>query len=293
MESPHEAVDDRPNATLATAPSVAPTKVGARLGWWRTLLGAAVIVLAARDLVWQISIAPPTVLTCVFLGAEVLAVLMFVFTYVSLLDRGTRMAPGPPTGSLDIFIPVCGEPASIVEHTVRAALAVDYPHRTVVLNDGRMAGAADWEQIEELGHRLGVPVLTRTTGQRGKAANLNHGLATSSADFVATIDADHRTHADLGDRMLGHFADPRVAYVQAAQAFEPSPEVLNNRQEFFYRWLQPAKDAAGAAISCGSGVVYRRAALDDVGGFSEWNIVEDLHTSYSDGRGGVAQRLPA
>jgi cellulose synthase (UDP-forming) len=280
MEPPHEALDERPDEALSAAPSRVSTKVGARLGWWRTMLGAATALLGVRYMAWQISIGSPTPLTVVFLVAEALALTMFVSTFISLLDRGTRLSPGPAGGTLDVFIPVCGEPPAIVERTIRAALAVEYPHRTIVLNDGRMAGAPDWEEIDRLGERLGVTVLTRTAGQRGKAANLNHGLATSSADFVATIDADHRTHADLGDRMLGHFADPGVGYVQAAQEFERTPEVLNNRQDFFYRWLQPAKDASGAAISCGSGVVYRRAALDDVGGFSEWNIVEDLHTSY-------------
>ena len=82
------------------------------------------------------------------------------------------------------------------------------------------------------------------------------------------------------DRLLRWFADEQVAFVTAAQRFDVDVDVLNNRQPFFHHCLQPAKDAAGCAISCGSGVIYRRVALDDVNGFSEWNIVEDLHTSY-------------
>jgi len=34
------------------------------------------------------------------------------------------------------------------------------------------------------------------------------------------------------------------------------------------------------AISSGTGVVYRREALESIGGFVEWNIVDDLTTSY-------------
>jgi cellulose synthase (UDP-forming) len=44
--------------------------------------------------------------------------------------------------------------------------------------------------------------------------------------------------------------------------------------------MQPGKAEQSVAISCGSGVIYRRSALGKIGGFSEWNIVEDLHTSY-------------
>jgi cellulose synthase (UDP-forming) len=43
--------------------------------------------------------------------------------------------------------------------------------------------------------------------------------------------------------------------------------------------MQPGKDSDNAAFSCGSGVLYRRKALLEVGGFSTWNLVEDLHTS--------------
>ena len=46
-----------------------------------------------------------------------------------------------------------------------------------------------------------------------------------------------------------------------------------------YDVIQRSKDADNAAFSCGSGVVYRRAALESIGGFSTWNLVEDVHTS--------------
>jgi hypothetical protein len=55
---------------------------------------------------------------------------------------------------------------------------------------------------------------------------------------------------------------------------------LNNGEPIFYHGLQPAKDVDGCAFSCGNATVYRRAALEDIGGFSEWNLVEDVHTSY-------------
>ena len=201
-------------------------------------------------------------------------------TVLTLLDRGSRSAPRPPTGSLDVFVTVCGEPPEVVEVAVRSALAIDYPHRTYVLNDGRIAAVDGWEAIDELAARLGAEPITRTTGARSKAGNLNHALRLTSGDYVATIDADHRADSDLADRLLRWFADEQVAFVTAAQRFDVEVDVLNNQQPFFHQCLQPAKDAAGCAISCGSGVIYRRVALDDVNGFSEWNIVEDLHTSY-------------
>jgi cellulose synthase (UDP-forming) len=53
-----------------------------------------------------------------------------------------------------------------------------------------------------------------------------------------------------------------------------------NHDHLFYGHMQPGKNACESAISCGSGVIYRRSALAEIGGFQEWNIVEDFYTSY-------------
>ncbi|MBP9827514.1 glycosyltransferase, partial [Candidatus Saccharibacteria bacterium] len=53
-----------------------------------------------------------------------------------------------------------------------------------------------------------------------------------------------------------------------------------NHDHLFYENIQAGKNRDNAAISCSFGVVYSRKALKAIGGFSEWNLVEDLHTSY-------------
>lgn len=196
-------------------------------------------------------------------------------------DRRRPASEHEPRGTLAVFITVCGEPPEIVARTLRAALAIAYPHRTYLLNDGRLTGKPTWAAIEELGRRHGVPCFTRTSGRRGKAGNLNAALGRIGEEFVAVIDADHRARPDLADQLLGYFADPQVAFVTTPQHFQvEGPDVLGNRELLFYGRVQPAKDRHHAAFSCGNGVVYRRRALESIGGFSEWNLVEDLHTSY-------------
>ena len=169
----------------------------------------------------------------------------------------------------------------MVEATLRAALAIEYPHRTTVLNDGLIAGVDDWHEIEALCRRYGVGCLTRTDGLRGKAGNLNAALAATGGEFIVVIDADHLARPELGEMLLGYFSDPAVAFVTSRQCFRlDSGDVLGHQEALFYSAIQPAKDRDNAAFSCGNGVAYRRSALADVGGFSEWNLVEDLHTSY-------------
>jgi cellulose synthase (UDP-forming) len=250
---------------MSRALSVVAIAAGLRYLWWRT---------GTLD-----GTGPLGVL---FLGVEIISFSGLVI--IAMVLRRTRWRTGPqqpPRGTLDVFITVCGEPVEMVEETVRAAIAIDYPHRTYILNDGAIAGKAGWAEIDALAERLGVTCLTRTSGARGKAANLNHALVHSDGEFIATIDADHIAHDDLAAQTLGYLSDPTVAFVSSLQSFSSDDhDTLNNEERFFYRSIQPAKDADDCAISCGNGTVYRRAALESIGGFSEWNLVEDLHTSY-------------
>lgn len=274
-------------AVMAEPPLVAPPPRLAPFPRWRLraarAVGVATIALGGFYLSWRLtSLIGPRGLALALWVGELVAYLSIVASVMVMWQRRVREGPlSGPRGTFDVFVPVCGEPAQMVEQTLAAALAVAYPHRVWLLNDGRIAGKENWQEIEALARHKGVRCLTRTAGRRGKAANLNHGLRHSSAEFVGVIDADHRVDAGFAHETLGYFEDPNVAFVTTPQVFHvPGKDVLNNLEPFFYSYQQPAKDAANAAFSCGNGVVYRRAALAEIGGFSEWNLVEDLHTSY-------------
>ena len=269
-------------------PELVPTLYGAPIAFpgWRVTLGrlAALLAVAAGGfyLYWRLSTLPGTGgLGLAFYAIEAANYASLALTALLLWHLRWRRGPRAfPRGTLDVFVPVCGEPIEMVEETLRAALDVSYPHRTYVLNDGRIAGKSNWQAVEELAARYEVPCFTRTTGVRGKAANLNHALPLTGGDFVAVIDADHRAAAGLAHETLGYFANPTVGFVCTPQQFDSGAgDPLGNRELLFYTSMQPAKDAWNSAFSCGNGVIYRRDALASVGGFSEWSLVEDVHTS--------------
>ena len=269
-------------------PELVPTLYGAPIAFpgWRVTLArlAALLAVAAGGfyLYWRLSTLPGTGgLGLAFYAIEAANYASLALTALLLWHLRWRRGPRAfPRGTLDVFVPVCGEPIEMVEETLRAALAVSYPHRTYLLNDGRITGKSNWQAVEELAARYEVPCFTRTTGVRGKAANLNHALPLTGGDFVAVIDADHRAAAGLAHETLGYFANPTVGFVCTPQQFDSGAgDPLGNRELLFYTSMQPAKDAWNSAFSCGNGVIYRRDALASVGGFSEWSLVEDVHTS--------------
>jgi cellulose synthase (UDP-forming) len=114
-----------------------------------------------------------------------------------------------------------------------------------------------------------------------KAGNLNYGLARAHGEYVMTLDADQVPEPDILERLAPYLTIPRTAFVQSRQSFlVPEGDPFYCQDLVFYNTLQPAFDAHDMVLSCGSGVLYRRAALDENGGFATWNLVEDLTTSY-------------
>lgn len=189
---------------------------------------------------------------------------------------------------VDIFITVAGEPVEVVEKTVRAALAIDYPNFHVyILNDGRVAKKANWKQIAALAKRYPsdrLSCITRVKAGGAKAGNINNALAHSDSPFVAVLDCDHRPLKYFLKRMVGYFIDERVGFVQSPQYYanHGSTYVANaawQQQTLFFGPLCRGKDHSDSVFMCGTNMVIRRRALEAVGGMNEKSITEDILTS--------------
>jgi cellulose synthase (UDP-forming) len=188
--------------------------------------------------------------------------------------------PPEPTveHTIDVVIPTYGEPIDVLHATVAAAVAMDAEHRTVVLDDARRS------EVEELAGSLGADYLTRTTNEGAKAGNINAALPQLTGELMVVFDADHVPRPDFLACLVGYFEDPDVAFVQTPQYYANG---LTNRiargayqqQAVFYGPICRGKNGVDAAFCCGTNVVFRRTALDSVGGFDESSVVEDFVTS--------------
>ena len=216
--------------------------------------------------------------------SDVIAVLLGALTiFVSWRYRHRRSPPVREGLSVDVLIPTYQEPIDMVRRTLEAAKAIRYPHETWLLDDGNRPA------MRALAAEHGCRYLTRAGNEGAKAGNLNHALSASTADFVAVFDADHIPQTHALDATLGFFADDRVGMVQTPQDYYNTDAVqyMNPRrggglwhdQSFFYNLSQPGRDHYNAASCAGTGVVYRRSALEAIGGIPTETVTEDIHTS--------------
>ncbi|HEX2022392.1 MAG TPA: glycosyltransferase family 2 protein, partial [Candidatus Thermoplasmatota archaeon] len=112
-----------------------------------------------------------------------------------------------------------------------------------------------------------------------KAGALNDALAASREPLVAVLDVDHEPDPDFLVATLPHLA-PGVAYAQAVVEWRNDDGLLRRLaatlQRQFYHGVQTDKGSRERAVFAGSAAVFRREALDAVGGFPEETLVEDF-----------------
>ncbi|HSJ09535.1 MAG TPA: glycosyltransferase family 2 protein, partial [Longimicrobiales bacterium] len=170
-----------------------------------------------------------------------------------------------------------GEPLDMFEHTLAACARIRYPHTTYLLDDTRDA------RFRELAARHGAVHLELVGLPGAKAGKVNAALARTAEEFVLVLDPDHVPFPMFLDRVLGHFDDERVGYVQVAQAYYNQHRSFTARgaaeQTYaFYGPTQMGLHGHGAAVAIGANCTFRRSALDSIGGHGI-GLAEDLVTA--------------
>jgi hypothetical protein len=188
------------------------------------------------------------------------------------------------------FVPG-SEPLDMLERTIEALVAMDYPHDTWVLDEG------DDEQVKAICRRHGAMHFSRRRwpeyrsphgkfASRSKYGNYNAWLAEAAVDrydIVAAFDPDHVPDSRFLKAVLGYFEDPKVGYVQVAQAYGNQAQswIARGAAEEtydFFSTIQMASFGQGYTVIFGGHNVHRIAALRDLGGFGAHDA-DDLLTT--------------
>jgi cellulose synthase (UDP-forming) len=178
---------------------------------------------------------------------------------------------------VDVFITAYGEEISKIEATLVAAIAIKGEHRTWILDDG----ASD--EVRDLAARHSARYVRRLTNHGAKAGNVNHALALAKGDFYAIFDADFIPKPEFLHETMPFFQDDAVAFVQTPQAYHNLVSLVSRgagyMQAVFYKFIQPGRNRFNAAFCVGTNVIFRRAAIDDIGGMVTDSKSEDVWTS--------------
>jgi cellulose synthase/poly-beta-1,6-N-acetylglucosamine synthase-like glycosyltransferase len=226
---------------------------------------------------------------------------LHIFFLTSMFWRKRRVEEGRPpvvTPSLEgpwpavtVQLPVFNE-STVVERLIDAVAGLDYPRDRLdvqVLDDStdettELATAA----VERARSRgLDITLIRRPDRLGFKAGALAYGMRTARGEHVALFDADFVPPPDfLRQTVPVLAADPRLAFVQTRWGH------LNRDYSMVTRMQSLAIDShfsIDQAVRCwanlpmhfnGAAGVWRRAAIDDCGGWQGDTLCEDLDLSY-------------
>lgn len=179
--------------------------------------------------------------------------------------------------AVDVFITVYGEDVAKIRATAAAAMAIKGKHRTWILDDGRS------DEVRAMADELGCFYIRRLSSNGAKAGNINHALSIAKGDFFCVFDADFVPREDFLVETVPFFANATVAFVQTPQTYGNLVNLVSRgagyMQAVFYKFVQPGRNHFNAAFCVGTNVIYRRAAVNDVGGIYTDSKSEDVWTS--------------
>ncbi|MEM5875182.1 MAG: glycosyltransferase [Candidatus Aenigmatarchaeota archaeon] len=208
------------------------------------------------------------------------------FTYLLFYLENRKKVfrdPKPPKKlpKVSILVPAYNEEKTIAS-TLKSLLNLDYPKNKleiIAINDGSTDKTLE---IMKNFRKYGIKIIDKPNG--GKASALNAGLKKAKGEIIVCMDADSIVKRDALKKTIGYFNDPKVGAVASSlKVYKPktfwqkiqSVEYIYN---IFLRKVLALMDSV--FVVPGPFGLYRKEALERVGGWDEKNITEDMELTF-------------
>jgi cellulose synthase/poly-beta-1,6-N-acetylglucosamine synthase-like glycosyltransferase len=238
---------------------------------------------------------PGAILTALYL--TILLALFFYgmncFVLAYLAQKGAKKAPRTPLSRfpfVTVQLPLFNE-RYVVTRLLESVSRLDYPRDRLevqVLDDSTDETSQIVGALVEKYRRDGLNIRhLRREGREGyKAGALAAGLAEARGEFIVLLDADFLPPEKFLREVLPPFEDPRVGMVQARWGhLNREASLLTEAQAIgidgHFLVEQRGRSASGLFLNFnGTAGVWRRACIEDAGGWEGDTLTEDLDLSY-------------
>ena len=214
--------------------------------------------------------------------------------YVSDVLCRTRHSRPPPEADpnyqpfVSLHIPAYNEPPEILIATIKAVEQIDYPNFEIVVLDNNTTDPAVYGPVEEYCRgrdRVRFVHVAPWPGYKAGACNLALRTYTDPrAEIIGLIDADDIVQPHYLRETAAYFSDPRVGFVQTYEGnrdYEGSAyyTACVDSYQGFYLAMMSSRNERDSVPFVGTMGLFRRSALEGIGGWNEWCISEDTEAS--------------
>jgi cellulose synthase/poly-beta-1,6-N-acetylglucosamine synthase-like glycosyltransferase len=231
-----------------------------------------------------------------FLTLVILAVLGFhryVMVYLYFKHRDRRAQPVPLSGPrprVTVQLPIYNE-LYVVERLVESVCQIRYPKDRLeiqVLDDSTDETTVLARDLVDRYAAEGFDIhyIHRTDRTGYKAGALEAGLRVATGEFILIFDADFIAPVDFLEKTLGQFGDPGVGLVQVRwghinRDYSLLTQVQSVMLDGHFVMEHGARNRSGRFFNFnGTAGIWRRAAIEDAGGWQHDTLTEDLDLSY-------------
>ncbi|MFX0062328.1 MAG: glycosyltransferase [Candidatus Hermodarchaeota archaeon] len=201
---------------------------------------------------------------------------------LSLQDFQDRELSTNP--KVSILIPVHDVPKKELELTLTETRKLTYSNIEIIIADNSDSKEIR-EEIKNLAEIYNCQYTYNPNEQGFKAGALNKALKIASGEYILVLDSDHHPVPNLLEVIIRAFQDSEIAFVQVKLLFRDysrtqytnASSILNIQ---FHEVFQRAKDLRKAVIFSGSTACFRKSILNEIGGFREETLTEDIDTCY-------------
>ncbi len=240
---------------------------------------------------FDLAVVIPYFAVLVILAAFGLHRYWLVYSYFK--NRNNVPGQPPPVERwplVTVQLPIYNE-RYVIERLIESIARFDYPRELLdiqVLDDSTDETCAVARACVEKHQALGLPIryLHRADRTGFKAGALLEGLKVSQAEFVAIFDADFVPSPDFLRRTVPYFADEKIAMVQTRWTYlNRGYSALTNVESILldghFVIEHGARSRNGVFFNFnGTAGIWRRAAIDDAGGWEHDTLTEDTDLSY-------------
>ncbi len=230
--------------------------------------------------------------------------LLFLFCYgfvqlhlvYQYLKNKNKTLPKIAPSAFDVYpfvtvqLPVYNE-SVVVERLIDAVAKFDYPKdrwEIQILDDSTDETTSIIAQKMGQKQTSGLTIhhLHRSNREGYKAGALQNGLSLAKGEFVAIFDADFVPPPDFLQRTIPHFQNESIGMVQTRWThLNKNNSLLTHFQAFLldahFSVEQRGRNEAGCFINfSGTGGVWRKACMQNAGGWHADTLTEDFDLSY-------------
>ncbi len=185
---------------------------------------------------------------------------------------------------ITIMIP-CHNEACVIENTVKNVLNIDYEKFEIIVIDDRSSDITP-QVVKELEVKYDkVTALIRPQDAfPGKSAVLNDAMKLAKGEAVLVFDADATVEPDFLSKLVPELEPKDVGAVQARKVIRNKNYNLltrcQNNEYTMDTHFQVGRDSVKGAVELrGNGELIKREALEDIGGWNNYTITDDLDMS--------------